>query len=799
MPVQTVTSEPLAEIAQRLDCREIAARVWGAGRRSGKAVMYTAPRGEKTPSFAVYANGAKDFGNGETFTTVGFIALALGIDLETAKDTARRWAGGIIPERNVTARASNTRSGQKSGQDGAWQRKAAQRLASAQHTLASERGRSGREYLIGRGISEESARAAGLGYERDFTYRNGAGALAQSRAVLIGWRDSGGALVAVRARLLDAQSGDKYRSVVGSALGGACYIAGEFRPERPTLIVEGEFDAILAAQSIGGAANVITFGSASATLPAQWVELLAKCPAVLVATDNDSAGEMAAQRLRAVLPSAARAALPSGKDVTDFWRAGGDIAAWYRAALAQHFPAFPLTLFTVAALLNIGARNAAKVYALWAMAINAGAIDARAALALGELQSVAQRLGVVMPVATFRRGLREGKGMVFTAPLNDESDSDSNYGQSILSESDSCPPSARYRLMPPAQSNAPDSLLSERLARALLERFYPPSLGVLPALSERYGNVALLDALSAKFGLEIDESDRALYDELAAQQDDQKAAIAGKYLSRARAQFEQWRRSGRGAGALGGAWYEGVNIEGSLLRAQHDSGARSLSRFQMSLITGVAAQNLAPALRRAGLVQCRPAPEMVALNVERPERVKVAACQAAKGRGLVLGIVALSDNGQDEERPLNAPDFGRWAAGMKEKGAAFYAKINPSAAQSAIAPPAPPSYESLVIADQVAKYGAVAITERPERASAAQPPVAQSAALVAALVAVAPRSLWALVAAPLVAAQSAAQKRRPRYRSWLDYVWHELNARADRLSAVNLESSEGRGEMTIVV
>jgi hypothetical protein len=66
---------PVANVAP--DLRDIARRVLGEGKRSGKCVMYYSPlrADDANRSFAVYADGAKDFGTGEYFNLRAFMAI----------------------------------------------------------------------------------------------------------------------------------------------------------------------------------------------------------------------------------------------------------------------------------------------------------------------------------------------------------------------------------------------------------------------------------------------------------------------------------------------------------------------------------------------------------------------------------------------------------------------------------------------------------------------------------------------------------------------------------------------------
>jgi hypothetical protein len=56
---------------------------------------------------------------------------------------------------------------------------------------------------------------------------------------------------------------------------------------------------------------------------------------LLVATDNDEEGERAAVSLLERTERARRLRVPQGNDVTDFWKAGGDLREWVRTGMSR--------------------------------------------------------------------------------------------------------------------------------------------------------------------------------------------------------------------------------------------------------------------------------------------------------------------------------------------------------------------------------------------------------------------------------------------------------------------------------
>ena len=124
----------------------------------------------------------------------------------------------------------------------------------------------------------------------------------------------------------------KYSQVSGGqiALFGADTIANH----DTVVVTEGEFDAMLLHQEAGDLVGVVTLGSAAARLPDAWVPYLLGVQRLLVAYDTDAAGAEGAAMWESVSPRAQRIVPLAGKDVTDFYLAGGDLRAWVQFALA---------------------------------------------------------------------------------------------------------------------------------------------------------------------------------------------------------------------------------------------------------------------------------------------------------------------------------------------------------------------------------------------------------------------------------------------------------------------------------
>jgi DNA primase len=66
----------------------------------------------------------------------------------------------------------------------------------------------------------------------------------------------------------------------------------------------------------------------------QWLAYLAWGKRFYVATDNDAAGDKAANNwLELVKSRGSRATVPDGKDLTEYWQRGGDVSQWLTSLL----------------------------------------------------------------------------------------------------------------------------------------------------------------------------------------------------------------------------------------------------------------------------------------------------------------------------------------------------------------------------------------------------------------------------------------------------------------------------------
>ncbi len=153
-------------------------------------------------------------------------------------------------------------------------------------------GRPALEYLHGRGLGDETVKAARLGWTPGVMIPkcDGVGYW-RAIGVVIPWLD-GDRLTLVKIRQPEGRKpkyGEAYRDRPTLFPTPAV-----IRPGRPLVIAEGEFDALLLGQALGDLAAVVTLGSASSRPEADNLGVMLAAAPWYIATDADPAGDKAA-------------------------------------------------------------------------------------------------------------------------------------------------------------------------------------------------------------------------------------------------------------------------------------------------------------------------------------------------------------------------------------------------------------------------------------------------------------------------------------------------------------------------
>lgn len=198
-------------------------------------------------------------------------------------------------------------------------------MRECERILHSPTGERARAWLEKRGIRQADMLAWNLGFSTGIRV----GGLSIEPGIVIPCYERGDIwYIKVRRR----DNAPKYRKVAGlqaPGLFGSCTALGA----RHVFVTEGEFDAALLWRYAADMdeIGVVTTGGASDSLDiATWGECLLSAERIFAAYDMDEAGERAFAKLALITQPEriVRATLPTGKDITDFWQSGGDLAAW---------------------------------------------------------------------------------------------------------------------------------------------------------------------------------------------------------------------------------------------------------------------------------------------------------------------------------------------------------------------------------------------------------------------------------------------------------------------------------------
>lgn len=427
----------LDDLKRQADLQALTESLWGPGRRSGRAVMYQARwrPDDDTASFAVYPNGYFDFGTGEHGSVLDFIMQELGEDLPGAIAWLRRYLGQPDPTPSHRT-AAPSRPAADEPPPAEWRREAAALIDRAQAYLWSDApdAQRVRDYLRQvRGLDDATIRAARIGYNPRWTRTriqkdNGKRARLAPGILLPYIIDN--VTWALRVRTITGNLADaldmpphthqdggtlpKYINLIGSKVSGALYNADAIRDDQPVVLVEGEFDALLAGQLLAPHYTVCTLGGASSRLTARWLHRLRRVPRLLLMLDNDAAGQGATAALADALGDhAVPVTLPPGHDVTDAYHAGIDLsaliarhdnAAWWPDGVPDSWRS---------ALLNYAAPSLAPLVELINTALLQRLLDPHD-ITVADLSAAVAALDFGMTDDGIRRGLEAGMGLFFT-------------------------------------------------------------------------------------------------------------------------------------------------------------------------------------------------------------------------------------------------------------------------------------------------------------------------------------------------------------------------------------------------
>lgn len=227
----------------------------------------------------------------------------------------------------------------------AWLAQAKPLLTHCQGQLWSDAGARALSWLRGRGLTDATIQAAGLGYNDHDHYvdrqawglppevgENGKPkGLWLPRGVVIPWL-IGGELWGIRFRRpIKKNERLKYYWLPGGT-SNTLYNSDAVTPGQPVALLESEIDVLTVQQS---SYIAVATGGTSAGRLTKWAARLSTASTVLVAYDNDEGGNEASAYWIDVL-SNARRWRPYWSDANDLHQAGVDIAKWVQAGINEH-------------------------------------------------------------------------------------------------------------------------------------------------------------------------------------------------------------------------------------------------------------------------------------------------------------------------------------------------------------------------------------------------------------------------------------------------------------------------------
>lgn len=190
----------------------------------------------------------------------------------------------------------------------------------ASHVPASPWGLDGEEVWLPRGVTIPCEVEGALWYVKVRRPR--------SADPTTGEVDELAAYVGADTRWKDGTAGPKYLCPRGYR--AALFGTGALAARRLAVVTEGELDALLLHQEAGDLVDVVTLGSASLQLEGPWLPYLRHAAKLIAAFDTDHAGGQAAVKL-ASASRRVRIAKVFAKDLTDLHRNGGDLRSWAQA------------------------------------------------------------------------------------------------------------------------------------------------------------------------------------------------------------------------------------------------------------------------------------------------------------------------------------------------------------------------------------------------------------------------------------------------------------------------------------
>lgn len=205
--------------------------------------------------------------------------------------------------------------------------------------IDSPAGYAARQYLYGRGLTEAVVNAHELGYNPVYRRETWGGVQVHLPAGIVVPHEIGGVLWKVNIRQGNPRYPEqRYIQAAGGA--NALYNADAIYPGCTVLITEGEIDCL---SIYAGAIDSVMYnhvvpvatGTNTGARLKRWVVRLSLAGRVLLAFDDDKAGEAAASWWQQVLGDKVQRLKPTRHDVNDMLRLGDDLNAWVSGVLIR--------------------------------------------------------------------------------------------------------------------------------------------------------------------------------------------------------------------------------------------------------------------------------------------------------------------------------------------------------------------------------------------------------------------------------------------------------------------------------
>lgn len=256
-----------------------------------------------------------------------------GLEIPEYTGTVKKPAKPATPKYNIKPLPMNAQAPSKQ-----WQARAMQAITRSQELLWHEEvGKQAREYLHGRGLTDDTIKFFGLGYVAEDTYDDptkwnlnpaDVEKVYIPKGILIPYlfKDE---VWKIRVRRIEENipKDKRYRMISGSSNG--LFNADSIISGEPVALYEGEIDAMSGAQETEHAVVCVATGSTSHARITKWAMLLARASHVLRVFDPDKAGSEADQYWASRLQHSSNLAMvPGYHDTNEMLVKGVNVGVW---------------------------------------------------------------------------------------------------------------------------------------------------------------------------------------------------------------------------------------------------------------------------------------------------------------------------------------------------------------------------------------------------------------------------------------------------------------------------------------